>query len=88
VYCPGGGIVDFVGWRNGYGFTLEIEHGYGLRTIYAHLDGISVKQGQKVKRGDLIATSGNTGKLSTGPTFITKLDINGIALDPRNFYLR
>ncbi len=85
VYCPGGGTVDFVGWRSGYGLTLEIEHGYGYRTIYAHLDGINVKQGQKVKRGDLIATSGNSGKLSTGPHLHYEVRHNGIALDPRNF---
>lgn len=85
VYCPGGGIVDFVGWRSGYGLTLEIDHGYGYRTIYAHLDGINVKQGQKVKRGDSIATSGNSGKLSTGPHLHYEVRHNGIALDPRNF---
>lgn len=85
VYCPGGGTVDFVGWRSGYGLTLEIDHGYGYRTIYAHLDGVSVKQGQKVTRGDLIATSGNSGKLSTGPHLHYEVRHNGIALDPRNF---
>lgn len=85
VYCPGGGTVNFVGWRSGYGLTLEIDHGYGYTTIYAHLDGINVKQGQKVKRGDLIAISGNSGKLSTGPHLHYEVRHNGIALDPRNF---
>ena len=85
VYCPGGGTVDFIGWRSGYGLTVEIEHGYGYRTIYAHLEKVNVKKGQYVKRGDLIAFSGNSGKLSTGPHLHYEVRHNGIALDPRNF---
>lgn len=85
VYAPGAGVVAFVGWRGGYGLTLEIEHGFGYRTIYAHLENVKVKQGQHLQRGDFIALSGNSGKLSTGPHLHYEVRNNGIALDPRNF---
>jgi murein DD-endopeptidase MepM/ murein hydrolase activator NlpD len=85
VYAPGAGVVAFVGWRGGYGRTLEIEHGFGYRTIYAHLDDIKVKQGQHLQRGDFIALTGNSGKLSTGPHLHYEVRNDGIALDPRNF---
>lgn len=85
VYAPGGGIVSFAGRRGGYGITLEIDHGFGYKTVYAHLSKILVKKGQKITRGDLIAESGNTGKLSTGPHLHYEVRHNGIALNPRNF---
>ena len=85
VYAPGAGIVSFVGVRGGYGKTLEIEHGFGYKTVYAHLESIKVKNGQHLQRGDLIALSGNSGKLSTGPHLHYEVRNNGIALDPRNF---
>jgi len=85
VYAPGGGTVSFAGRRGGYGITLEIDHGFGYKTIYAHLSKILVKRGQKITRGDLIAKSGNSGKLSTGPHLHYEVRHNGIALNPRNF---
>ncbi|MEM2143963.1 MAG: M23 family metallopeptidase [Candidatus Jordarchaeaceae archaeon] len=87
VYAPGSGIVDFVGNRSGFGLTLEIDHGYGYRTIYAHLSSVNVKQGQKVKRGDFIARTGNSGFLTTGPHLHYEVRHNGIALNPYNFIL-
>lgn len=85
VYSPGSGVVTFAGRRGGYGLTLEIDHGFGYKTLYAHLSKINVKRGQKVTRGDLIAASGNSGKLSTGPHLHYEVRHNGIALNPRNF---
>ncbi len=85
VFAPGAGTVAFIGYRGGYGLTLEIEHGFGYRTIYAHLESIKVKEGQHLQRGDLIALSGNSGKLSTGPHLHYEVRHDGIALDPRNF---
>lgn len=85
VYAPGGGVVTFSGRRGGYGLTLEIEHGFGYQTVYAHLSSINVKKGQKLKRGDLIAETGNSGKLSTGPHLHYEVRHNGIALNPSNF---
>lgn len=85
VYSPGSGIVTFAGRRGGYGLTLEIDHGFGYKTLYAHLSKIHVKRGQKVTRGDSIAESGNSGKLSTGPHLHYEVRHNGIALNPKNF---
>lgn len=85
VYAPGAGKVVFAGRRGGYGLTLEIEHGFGYKTIYAHLDKIIVKEGNLVQRGDLIANSGNSGSLSTGPHLHYEIRHNDIPLNPRNF---
>lgn len=85
VYAPGGGKVDYAGWRGGYGLTVEIDHGFGYRTIYAHLDELKVKNGQTITRGDLIALSGTSGSLSTGPHLHYEVRHNGIPLNPRNF---
>ncbi len=85
VYAPGNAIVTFAGQKEGYGNTLILNHGFGYTTVYAHLNSIDVKEGQKVKRGDLIATSGNSGQLTTGPHLHYEVRHNGIALNPRNF---
>ncbi len=85
VYAPGAGRVVFAGRRGGYGNTLEIDHGFGYTTLYAHLSKILVKRGQKVTRGDEVAVSGNSGKLSTGPHLHYEVRHNGIALNPSNF---
>ncbi len=85
VYAPGGGIIEFAGRKGGYGKTIIINHGFGYKTIYAHLNKYKVKKGQKVKRGDLIALTGSSGTLSTGPHLHYEVKHNGIALNPRNF---
>jgi murein DD-endopeptidase MepM/ murein hydrolase activator NlpD len=87
VYAPGSGTVEYVGWRSGYGNTVEINHGFGYKTLYGHLKAPSVRQGQIVKRGDLIAYSGNTGELTSGSHLHYEVKHNGIPLDPRNFML-
>ncbi|MEG8947395.1 M23 family metallopeptidase [Rosettibacter firmus] len=87
VYAPGSGTVDFVGSRSGFGLTLEIDHGFGYRTLYAHLSSVKVKPGQKVSRGDLIAKTGNSGFLTTGPHLHYEVRHDGIALNPLNFIL-
>lgn len=65
VVAPAEGIVVFTGWRNGYGNCVEISHGRGLMTRYAHLASILTKPGQKLKRWQKIGTVGSTGR-STG----------------------
>ncbi len=85
IYAPGDGIVSYVGTRGGYGKVVRINHGYGYETLYAHLSKYKVKKGQKVKRGDIIALSGNSGSLSTGPHLHYEVRHNGICLNPRNF---
>ncbi|MEW6003682.1 MAG: M23 family metallopeptidase [Stygiobacter sp.] len=85
VFAPGGGTVTDIGWKSGYGLTLEIDHGFGYKTLYAHLDKTVIKVGQKIKRGDLIAYSGNSGRLTSGPHLHYEVHHNGVALDPINF---
>ena len=85
VYAPGKGRVVFIGRNGGYGLEIEIDHGYGYRTRYAHLSKALVKRGQKIKRGDLIAKTGNSG-LSTGPHLHYEISHNGRKLNPSRFF--
>ncbi len=87
VYATGNGRVISTGWKQGYGRTVEIDHGYGYTTLYAHLHKSLVRKGQKVKRSDVIALVGNTGK-STGPHLHYEVRFNGKPVDPRNFYFQ
>lgn len=67
VYATGDGIVEIAGYHNnGYGNEVMLNHDYGYKTRYAHLDSILVKAGTRVKRGEIIGLVGSTGK-STGP---------------------
>jgi len=85
IYAPGNAKVLRVGFRNGYGKVLELDHGFGYTSLYAHLSKILVKKGQRVKRGDLVALSGKSGSLATGPHLHYEVRHNGIPLNPRNF---
>jgi len=85
VYAPGAGTVVFAGRKGGYGWLVEIDHGFGYKTRFAHLSKIKVKKYQKVKRGDLLALSGRSGRLSTGPHLHYEIRHNGVVLNPRNF---
>ena len=85
IYATGNGTVVYSGWRQGYGETVEIDHGMGYATRYAHCSKRLVRVGQKVKRGDVIAKVGNTGK-STGPHLHYEVHSQGRPVDPRNFY--
>lgn len=85
VFAPGNGKVVYVGLRGGYGMTIEIDHGFGYKTLYAHLSRTLVKEGQTVKRGEKIALTGNSG-LSTGPHLHYEVHLNGIPQDPINYF--
>lgn len=87
VYATADGIVKLVGSsRGGYGRQIEIDHGgLGYVTKYAHLSEIEVKKGQRVKRGDIIALSGNTG-LSSGPHLHYEIHKNGSKIDPLDYF--
>ena len=85
VYAAGKGKVDYIGYRGGLGLAVEIDHGFGYRTVYAHLSKALVKRGQKVTRGDLIAKTGNSG-LSTGPHLHYEVHHNGVKLNPVEFF--
>jgi murein DD-endopeptidase MepM/ murein hydrolase activator NlpD len=86
VKAAGNGKIVFVGRsKSGYGLAVEIDHGFGYRTVYGHLSSSKVKEGQLVKRGDVIAKTGNSG-LSTGPHLHYEVLHNGQNLNPADFF--
>lgn len=85
VFATGNAKVKFTGWKQGYGNTVILDHGFGYETLYAHLYKSLVRRGQKVRRSDIIALVGNTGK-STGPHLHYEVRLNGRPVDPRNYY--
>jgi murein DD-endopeptidase MepM/ murein hydrolase activator NlpD len=78
------GKVVYVGQRQGYGNVVEVEHGNGLMTRYAHLSGFVAYVGQQVARGEQIARMGSTGR-STGTHLHFEVRLNGQAINPRRF---
>lgn len=86
VKAPSDGLVIFAGVDGGYGKVLVLDHGYGVKTRYAHLSEIAVKAGDHIKRGERIGAIGNTGR-STGPHLHYEVRINGVPENPRKFIL-
>ncbi len=78
------GVVTHAGWKSGYGKTVEITHGNGLMTRYAHLSRIGVIASQKVKQGLQVGAMGSTGR-STGTHLHFEVRLNGRAINPRPF---
>lgn len=78
------GVISFVGVRSGYGNVVEIDHGNGFKTRYAHLQAASVRVGQRVAIGQRIAAMGSTGR-STGPHLHYEVWVNGRAQNPNRF---
>ena len=86
IYATGDGKVEVVqSSKRGYGNKIIINHGFGYKTLYAHMHTFNVKVGQKVKRGDVIGTVGNTG-LSTAPHLHYEVHLNGKKVNPVNYY--
>lgn len=81
VYASCGGTVAKAGWGSGYGYVVYINHEDGKQTRYGHCSKVLVTAGQKVKQGDKIALSGNTG-VSTGPHLHFEILVNGKQVDP------
>jgi murein DD-endopeptidase MepM/ murein hydrolase activator NlpD len=81
VYATAAGTVTHIGFQGGYGNLIVIDHGFGLETRYGHLLNYSVKNGVKVKRGDVIGHVGNTGR-STGFHLHYEVLANGKLLNP------
>ena len=86
ITAPADGVVIFIGIKQGYGNFMSIGHGYGITTHYGHLYTALVKVGDKVKRGDKIATIGNTGR-TTGPHLHYEVLLNGLHVDPLYYIL-
>ncbi|MBL8772905.1 MAG: M23 family metallopeptidase [Phenylobacterium sp.] len=84
IFATGPGVVSFTGQRSGYGNVVEIDHGRGLKTRYAHLSGFSVRPGQRVGVGQRIAAMGSTGR-STGTHLHYEVWVNGRAQNPSRF---
>lgn len=78
------GKVSYVGQRQGYGNVVEVEHGNGIMTRYAHLSRFASRVGQKIARGDTIGRMGSTGR-STGTHLHFEVRLNGQAVNPRPF---
>ncbi len=81
IVAPGDGVVTYNGYRQGYGKAIIIDHGYGISTVYGHCSALFVDEGQRVKRGHLIAAIGNTGR-STGPHLHYEVRVDGVPVDP------
>ena len=86
VVAPAAGRVTRVTHQTGYGLVLEIDHGNGIETKYAHLSRVVVQGGQWVVRGQPIAAVGNSG-LSTGPHLHYEVHVNGKVVDPLTYVL-
>ena len=86
IVAPADGIVTYSGIKAGFGKFVQIDHGYGIETLYAHSQKLFVKKGEKVSRGKLLAKVGSTG-YSTGPHLHYEVRVNGIAVDPLYFVL-
>jgi murein DD-endopeptidase MepM/ murein hydrolase activator NlpD len=86
VYATGNGVVSMVkSERRELGNHIVIDHGFGYQTVYGHLDRFNVREGQKIKRGDIIGFVGSTG-LSTAPHLHYEVKINGLNVDPAFYF--
>ena len=84
IYSTAPGVISFTGVRSGYGETIEIDHGRGFKTRYAHLSAIGVRVGERVALGQRIGGMGSTGR-STGPHLHYEVWVNGRAQNPSRF---
>ncbi len=86
IYATGDGVIEETqSSKRGYGNKMVINHGFGYKTLYGHMNAFNVKKGQKVKRGDIIGFVGNTG-LSSGPHLHYEVILNDKKVNPVNYY--
>jgi len=86
IFAPADGLVTYTGSLGGFGNVVRIEHGFGIVTKYGHNSKITVKKGDRVKRGDLIAEMGSSGR-STGPHLHYQVEMKGRSVNPKHFIL-
>lgn len=86
IIATADGLVKYTGKKGLLGNVLVIDHGHGFVTRYGHLKGALKKRGDKVKRGDVIALMGNTGR-STGPHLHYEVLLNGVQVNPEKYIL-
>jgi murein DD-endopeptidase MepM/ murein hydrolase activator NlpD len=85
VYAAQAGTVTHSGWaRTGYGYTVILDHGEGMQSLYSHMKGAWVTVRQKVERGQLIGEVGSTGH-STGPHVHFEIRVDGKRVDPSSY---
>lgn len=84
VYAMNAGTVRYTGYLRNYGYTIVLDHGLGLQTVYMHLSEVLVKNGEKVEKSALIAKSGDTGYV-LGPHLHISLKIDRVSVDPMKF---
>jgi murein DD-endopeptidase MepM/ murein hydrolase activator NlpD len=87
VAAAADGIVVYAEWRSGYGRLVILDHGNGLQTYYGHLSQFSVVEGQEVRRGDVIAKSGASGRV-TSPHLHYEVRMGGTPVNPYPFLMR
>ncbi|NPA36587.1 MAG: M23 family metallopeptidase [Chlorobi bacterium] len=87
VFASADGVVRSVRRSDSFGKVIEIDHGYGIVTLYAHLSKIKVKRGQKVVRGEIIGLTGNTG-LSLGPHLHYEVHVRNREVDPVSYFFK
>lgn len=86
IYATGDGTIERVEHKHsGYGFNVIVNHGFGYKTLYGHMSKILVKEGQVVKRGEVIGLVGNTGR-SVGPHLHYEVLKDGKKIDPANYF--
>ncbi|HEV8538722.1 MAG TPA: M23 family metallopeptidase [Bacteroidota bacterium] len=86
VHAAGDGVISMAGESGGgYGIVVAINHGYGYETLYAHLSKVLVREGQRVRRGDLIGKSGETGLVS-GPHLHYEVRNKGVCRNPVDYF--
>ncbi len=84
VVAAADGVVIKAGFGTGYGNMVELSHGYGIKTLYAHNSRLNVKAGQHVRRGDVVAYAGDSGS-STGPHLHYEVRLNGLPVNPAKY---
>jgi murein DD-endopeptidase MepM/ murein hydrolase activator NlpD len=86
IVAPAEGVVSYAGPLGGFGNVVSIDHGHKITTFYAHLQQHKVSRGQRVRRGDVIASLGTTGRV-TGPHLHYEIQVNGAPVDPSKYVI-
>jgi hypothetical protein len=85
IYAASAGVITYSGWESGYGQSVVIDHGKGLKTRYAHCSKLLIRAGLPVQKGQIIARVGSTGH-STGPHLHFEVLVNGVRKNPAWYY--
>lgn len=85
IYAPADGVVKIARYMGGFGKSIKIDHGFGYTTFYAHLSKFNIQSGKRIKRGDIIGYSGNTGR-STGSHLHYEVHYYGKPQNPLDYF--